>query len=180
MGGLNELICQSVGSSHDHKVVLHCPPCSRQGNWVMSIGEFGIEVGDYLLRRSMDRQGDISTRGRGVESHDQGRLCRSLHHRGKGGGSRARDWGGNRGSGRLGMGFRGGLGRGFLISSHQAKAESKEVQRSRSSSWGREGAVGGGRGGGGREGETNGLKSGKAVQLLTGSGQLTNQHRNDP
>ncbi len=69
--------------------------------------------------------------------------------------------GGDRGSGRLGTGFRGGVGRGFLSGSHlgrgpepltlaassltwpasKAKAESKEVQRSWSSSWGREGAV---------------------------------------
>ena len=66
MGGLCELMHQSVGSSCDHKVVPHCPLSSRQGNQVMSIGEFSIEVGDYLLGGSMDCQGNISTRSRGA------------------------------------------------------------------------------------------------------------------
>jgi len=60
------LICQSVGSGHDHKVVLRSPPSSRQGNRVVGISEYSIEVGDYLLGGSMDRQGNISTRGRGA------------------------------------------------------------------------------------------------------------------
>ncbi len=117
MGGLHELIHQSVRSSCDHKVVLCCPLCSRQGDRMVSIGKFDIEVGDYLLGGLMDHQGNISTRDRGAESHDQRRPCRSPRHRGKGGGSRARGRGGSRGSGRWGMGFRGGLGRGFLCSS---------------------------------------------------------------
>jgi len=83
----------------------------------MHVSKFGIEVGDYLLGGSMDCQGNISTRGRGEESHDQRRPRRSLRHRGKGGGGRARGRGRSRGSGRLGTGFRGGLGRGFLSSS---------------------------------------------------------------
>ncbi len=120
---------------------------------MVGIGEFGVEVGDYLLGGSTDHQGNISTRCRGAEGHDQGRPCRNLHHRGKGGGSRVRGRGGSRGSGRLGTGFSGGLGRGFLSSGHlggglepltlvassltwpasKVKAESKEVQRSWSS-----------------------------------------------
>ncbi len=42
-----------------------------QGYRVVGIDEFSIEVGDYLLGGSMDRQGNISTRYRGVESHNQ-------------------------------------------------------------------------------------------------------------
>ncbi len=61
-------------------------------------------------------QGDISTKGRGAQGHDQQGSCRSLCHRGKGGGCRAGGRGGSRGNGRLGAGFRGGLGRGFLCS----------------------------------------------------------------
>ena len=60
------MICQGVRSSHDHKVVLHCPPSSRQGYRVVGIDEFGVEVGNYLLGGLMDCQGNISTRGRGV------------------------------------------------------------------------------------------------------------------
>ena len=105
MGSLCELICQSVRSSCNHKVVFHYPPCSRQGNWVVSIGEFSIEVGNYLLGRLTDCQGNTSTRGRGVEGHNQRGLHRGFYYRGKGGGGRARDRGGNGGSGRLGTGF---------------------------------------------------------------------------
>ncbi len=66
MGSLRELICRSVGASHDHKVVLHCPPSGRQGYRVVGISKFGIEVGDYLLGGSTDHQGNISTRSRGA------------------------------------------------------------------------------------------------------------------
>jgi len=34
---------------------------------VVGIGEFGIEVSDYLLGRSTDCQGNVSTRGGGAE-----------------------------------------------------------------------------------------------------------------
>src|SRR6266702_2854436 len=108
---------RSGGTSHDHEVVLRSPPCGGQGNRVVGVHKFGVEVGDYLLGGSTYRQGNISTSCRGAEGHDQGRPCRSLRHRGKGGGGRASGRGGSRGSGRLGMGFRGGLGRGFLSSS---------------------------------------------------------------
>ncbi len=81
---------------------------------MVGIRKFNVEVGDDLLGGSVDRQGNISTRCRGAESHDQGRPCRSLHHRGEGRGSRVRGRGGGWGSGRLGTGFSGGLDRGFL------------------------------------------------------------------
>ncbi len=64
MGSLCELICQSVRSSHDHKVVLRCPPSSRQGNQVVSVHEFNVEVGDYLLG---DRQIAMGTSAPGAE-----------------------------------------------------------------------------------------------------------------
>jgi len=85
---------------------------------VGSIGKLGVEVGDDLLGRATDCQGNITTKGGGAESHDQQGLRRSLCHRGKGGGCRARGRGKSRGSGRLGTGFRSGLGRGFLSNSH--------------------------------------------------------------
>ncbi len=66
VGCLRELIHRSVRSSHDHKVVLHCPPSGRQGNQVVGVHKFGIEVGDDLLGGSTDCQGNISTRGRGA------------------------------------------------------------------------------------------------------------------
>ncbi len=66
MGGLHELIRQSVKASRDHEVVLHCPPSGRQGYRVVGISEFGVEVGDDLLGGLMDCQGNISTRCRGV------------------------------------------------------------------------------------------------------------------
>ncbi len=59
------MICQSVGSSCDHKVVLCCPPSSGQGDRVVGIREFNVEVGNYLLGGSMDCQGNVSTRYRG-------------------------------------------------------------------------------------------------------------------
>ena len=62
MGSLHELIRRGVRSSCDHEVVLRCPPSGRQGNRVVSIGEYGVEVGDYLLGGSTDHQGNISTR----------------------------------------------------------------------------------------------------------------------
>ncbi|HYS44127.1 MAG TPA: hypothetical protein VEM32_09135 [Geobacteraceae bacterium] len=71
MGGRRELMRRSVGSSGDHKVILRCPPGGRQGNRVLAVSEFGVEVGDYLLGGSTDRQGNVSTRHRGAESHDQ-------------------------------------------------------------------------------------------------------------
>ncbi len=71
VGGLCELIRQGIGSSCDHEVIFCCPPSGRQGNQVGSIGKLGVEVDDYLLGRSTDCQGNIATRGRGAESHDQ-------------------------------------------------------------------------------------------------------------
>ncbi len=60
------MIRRSVGSSCDHEVVLHSPPSGRQGNRVVGISEYSVKVGDYLLGSATDRQGNISTRGRGV------------------------------------------------------------------------------------------------------------------
>ncbi len=62
---------RSIGSGRDHEVLLRCPPSGRQGDWVVGIGEFGVEVFDNLLRGSTNRQGNVSTRGGGAESHDQ-------------------------------------------------------------------------------------------------------------
>ncbi|HYS43376.1 MAG TPA: hypothetical protein VEM32_05280 [Geobacteraceae bacterium] len=63
---MRELMRRGIGSSGDHEVILCCPPCGGQGNRVLAVSEFGVEVGDNLLGGSTDRQGDISTRCRGA------------------------------------------------------------------------------------------------------------------
>src|SRR6266702_3971243 len=160
---------RSVGSSCDHEVVLRCPPCGRQGNQVRAIGKFGVEVGDDLegVRRTTRGTSAPGVAGRKATTNEGRAGVFATEAKEGGAGREAGVRAGVAGGWARGLGV--GWAEGFLAAAalgggpepltfaassltwpaSEAKAISKEVRRSRSSSWGREGGVGGGEEGGG-------------------------------